>query len=102
MRLRNRASPPKGVVSCWATPIAHLPLCSGATRSTCSSLPGQAVARCAGGDEHVATAAAPAPSAAAQPTVRAWPAADELLTSEQRGRPAGPGKGQLGRQRGSE
>jgi hypothetical protein len=47
------------------------------------------------GDEHVATAAVPAPSAAAQLTARAWPAADEPLTLEQKGRPAGPGKGQL-------
>lgn len=47
------------------------------------------------GDERVATAAVPEPSAAAQLTVRAWPAADELLTLEQKGRPAGPGKGRL-------
>lgn len=67
----------------------------GAAWGTCSSLPGQVVARCAMGDEHGATAAVPAPSAAAQLTVRAWPAADERLTLEQKGRPAGPGKGQL-------
>lgn len=63
--------------------------------STCSSPPGQVVAHCATGDGHVATAAAPAPSAAAQRTARAWPAAGELLTSGQRGKRAGPGKEQL-------
>lgn len=47
------------------------------------------------GDEHVATAAVPVPSAAARLTVRAWPAADELPTWEPKGRLAGPGKGQL-------
>lgn len=63
--------------------------------STCSSPPGQAAARCATGDGRAATAAVPAPSAAAQLIGRAWPAADELLTWEQKGRLAGPGKGQL-------
>lgn len=63
--------------------------------STCSSPPGRVVAHCAVGDGHVATAAALAPSAAAQQTARAWPAAGELLTSGQRGKLAGPGKAQL-------
>lgn len=52
------------------------------------------MARCAVGGGRAATAAVPAPSAAAQLTGRAWPAADELLTWEQKGRLAGPGKGQ--------
>lgn len=60
----------------------------------CSSPPGQVAAHCAVGDGRAATAAVPAPSAAAQQTVRAWPAADELQTLGQRGRLAGPGKGQ--------
>lgn len=67
----------------------------GESRGTCNSLPGQVAAHCAVGDERAATAAAPARGAAAQQTVRAWPAAGELLTSGQRGRLAGPGKEQL-------
>lgn len=47
------------------------------------------------GDERAATVAVPVPSAAAQLTVRAWPAADGRLTLAQIGRPVGPGKGQL-------
>lgn len=68
--------------------------CRSPSSGDCNSPPGQAAAHCAAGDGHAATAAVPAPSAAAQLTVRAWPAADELLTLGQKGRPAGPGKGQ--------
>lgn len=77
-------------------PLRRLPSAgSRAPCGTCSSPPGQAAARCAAGDGHAATAAAPAPSAATQLTARAWPAAGELPTSGQRGRLAGPGMEQL-------
>lgn len=60
----------------------------------CSSPPEQVAAHCAAGGGRAATAAAPGPGAAAQPTARAWPAAGELQTLGQRGRLAGPGKEQ--------
>lgn len=72
-----------------STAACHFP-----SSGDCSSPPGQVAAHCAMGDGRAATAAAPVPSAAAQQTARAWPAAGELLTSGQRGKLAGPGKEQ--------
>lgn len=76
-------------LDCRFTATCHFPF-----SGDCSSPPGQVAAHCAAGDGRAATAAAPAPSAAAQQTARAWPAAGELLTSGQRGKLAGPGKEQ--------
>ena len=60
----------------------------------CSSPPGQVAAHCAAGEGRTSTAAAPAPSTAAQQTACAWPAAGEQLTSGQRGKLEGPCKEQ--------
>lgn len=78
-----------GCLDCRFTAACHFPF-----SGDCSSPPGQVVAHCAAGDGRATTAAALAPSAAAQRTARAWPAAGELLTLGQRGKLAGPGKEQ--------
>lgn len=89
--------PPQEPSARIASRVAELTpsLLASGRQSTCSSPPARGAAHCAAGGGRAATAAAREPSAAAQPTARAWPAAGELLTSGQRERLAGPGKEQL-------
>lgn len=76
----------------WAWRCSHE---ERAAPRTCSSPPAWGVARRAEGGGRGATAAAPEPGAAAQPTARAWPAAGVPPTWAPRGSPAGPCRVQL-------